>query len=82
MQIHTHVQVAFQPALLCHGEDGDKFSTQSPAAALSIMPRLFVSKRFVAEVPKLKPVRSGASQLCGREWKEKWQNNNTEQINS
>lgn len=66
--IHTQVEVAFHPALLLHGMDGNKLSAQIPAGPPSGVPSLFVSKRFVAEVSKLIPVKPGASQL----W---WQDN-------
>lgn len=66
-KIRTQVQVAFQPALLCHWEDGYEVSTKTPAGVSSIMPSLFVSRRFVAELSKLIPVRPWTSQLCMRE---------------
>lgn len=61
--IHTQVEVALHPALLLHGMDGNKLRPQIPARTPSGVPSLFVSKRFVAEVSKLIPVRPGASQL-------------------
>lgn len=61
--IRTHVQVALHPALFLHGLNGNKLSAQIPARGPSAVPSLFVSKRSVAEISKLIPLRPGASQL-------------------
>lgn len=65
-RFRTHVQVALQPALLRHRHDGHQVAPQAPAGFPSVMPRLFLLERFVAEVPKLVPVWSRAPQLWRR----------------